>query len=376
MYPHLLNEFKKAVPEWKTSWLKNTLLVVSLLLEQKTVNLWKLKGSVGKLLGNTETDPRSHYQRLKRWLRLGARSKLLWIGMLKAAAALLEEKSKLLIVDGSSWQWGGKTYHRPAARFLTLSILYQGVSIPLWWQDLGKLGISNQGERKLLLRLALKLFRLKGKVLLGDREYIGSEWFASLQQAGVGLVIRLRSGNYQKEIEQRGRKIEKLEKKARGKVGKLVWKKFLLQGQPYYYVLKAYRSRSGKIEFLRLISTLTPALAMKNYGYRYRIETMFRHLKSNGFDLEELHVQKQYKVQMMMAALVLAYTLAVVKGLKQFRRKVAIKKHGSPEISVFRYGLDLWQNHLQSFVLFLHQLLEYFRQCLNSENSSLIKNVP
>jgi hypothetical protein len=269
MNPHLLNEFKKAVPEWKTSWLKNTLLVVSLLLEQKTVNLWKLKGSVGKLLGNTETDPRSHYQRLKRWLSLGANSKLLWTGMLKAAAALLEKKSKLLIVDGSSWQWGGKTYH-----FLTLSVLYQGVSIPIWWQDLSKLGISNQWERKLLLRLALKLFRLEGKVLLGDREYIGSEWFASLQQAGLELVIRLRKGNYQKEIEQKGKKVEKLESKAKAKVGKLVWKKFFLHGQAYYYVLKAYRTRKGKIDFLRLISTLTPALAMKNYGYRYRIETI------------------------------------------------------------------------------------------------------
>jgi hypothetical protein len=269
MKPHLLNEFKKVAPEWKTSWLKNTLLVVCLLLEEKTVNLWKLKGSVGKLLGNTETDPRSHYQRIKRWLSLGASSKLLWTGMLKAAAALLEKKSKLLIVDGSSWQWGGKTYH-----FLTLSILYQGVSIPIWWQDLSKLGISNQWERKLLLRLALKLFKLKGKVLIGDREYIGSEWFESLRQAGVGFIIRLRKGNYQKEIEQNGQGIEKLENKAKAKVGKLVWKRFFLHGQSYYYVLKAYRSRGNKIEFLRLISTLTPAQAMKNYGYRYRIETI------------------------------------------------------------------------------------------------------
>jgi hypothetical protein len=79
---------------------------------------------------------------------------------------------------------------------------------------------------------------------------------------------------------------------------------------------------------------------------------------------------------MMMAALVLACTLAVVKGLKKYKRKIALKKHGSPEMSVFRYGLDLWQNHLQSFVLFLHQILEYVRRCLNCESSSVIKNVP
>jgi hypothetical protein len=243
--------------------------MVMLLLEEKTVNLWKLKGSVGKLLGNTETDPRSHYQRLKRWLRLGESTKLLWVGMLKAAAALLEKKSKILILDGSSWQWGGKTYH-----FLTLSVLYQQVSIPVFWINLQKLGISSQYQRKLLLKLALRFFALKGKVLLGDREFIGSEWFGSLRKAGMGFVIRLRKGNYQKEIEQRGRSVEKLEKKAKAKVGKLVWKRFVLQKHTYYYVLKAYRGRDGKTEFLRLISTLTPAQAIKSYGFRYRIETI------------------------------------------------------------------------------------------------------
>jgi hypothetical protein len=371
MYHHLLNEFKKVVPEWKGSLLKNTLLMVALLLEEKTVNLWKLKGSVGKLLGNTETDPRSHYQRLKRWLWAGESDKSIWINMLKAAVSLLQKKSQCLIIDGSSWKWGGQTYH-----FLTLSILYKGVSIPIWWQNLGRLGISNQKQRKLLLRLALKVLDLKGKVLIGDREYVGTEWFAALQRACIDFALRLRKGNYQQEIEQKGKAVNKLENKAKAQIGKLIWKKFSLQGHQYYYVLKAYRNRSGKVEFLRLISSVTPALAMKYYGYRYRIESMFKHLKSNGFDLESLHVKRDYKVQMMMAAVVLAYTLSVVYGLKKYRRCIAIKKHGSPEMSVFRYGLDKWQNHLQSFVLFLEHLLTYLKLCIKPEKSLLNQNVP
>ena len=71
---------------------------------------------------------------------------------------------------------------------------------------------------------------------------------------------------------------------------------------------------------------------------------MFRHHKSNGFDLESLHVAKGYKICMMMAALVLAYCLAVSYGLKLYKRKIKCKKHGSAEISVFRWGLDKWQN--------------------------------
>jgi hypothetical protein len=242
------------------------------------------------------------------------------------------------------------------------------VSIPIWWHDLAKLGISSQQQRKRMLQSAMKVLNLKGKVLLGDREYIGTSWFDILHQASIGFVIRLRKGNYQQNIEQQGCSVSKMESKARSSVGQVVWKKFTLQDHRYYYVLKAYRSRSNKVEYLRLISSVTPALAEEYYGYRYRIETMFKHLKSNAFDLESLHVQKAYKVRIMMALVVLAYALSVCYGLQNYQRRIAIKKHGAAEMSVFRYGLDKWQNHLQSFIIFLEYLAQYL-DCLTCHAS-------
>jgi hypothetical protein len=345
--------------------------MVCLLLDEKTVNLWKLKGSVGKILGNTSTDSRSHYQRLKRWLWFGAANKSIWIGMLRASVSLLEKKSRYLILDGTSWKFSGKKYH-----FLTLSLLYQGVSIPVWWQDLAKLGISSQWQRKLLLRLAQKLFKLRGKILLADREYIGTEWFKSLHQVALDFVIRLRAKNFQQQLELKGRAVSQMENKAKGKLGSLVWKKFELDAYTYYYVLKAYKTQKGKIDYLRLITTLTPALAAESYAYRYRIESMFKHLKSNGFDLESLHVKQAYKVNMMMATLVLAYTLSVVEGLKKYKRRMGLKKHGSPEMSVFRFGLDLWQNNLRSFTVFIHKLETYLDDWLTSSLCQVKLNVP
>ncbi len=106
---------------------------------------------------------------------------------------------------------------------------------------------------------------------------------------------------------------------------------------------------------------------------------MFKHLKSNGFDLESLHVQKDYKIQMMIATLVLAYTLSVVYGLKEYKRRITIKKHGSAEMSVFRYGLDKWQNHLQNFVVFLEQLLSFVSPINNRAVNQMLllkQNVP
>jgi len=371
MYHHLLQKVKEVKREWKSSTIKNTLLLVSLLLEEKSCNLWKLKGSVGKLLGNQTSDVRSHYQRLKRWLRSAEDNKGIWVEMLKAAVSLLEGKSKCLILDGSSWQWSGKTYH-----FLTLSVLYKGVSIPIFWLELARLGISNQWHRNKLLRLALVLFDLSGKVLLADREYIGTDWFKALNTACLHFVIRLRNKNYEPQITATGKPMHKLENKARSRVGRIVWQAFDLDEHQYTFVLLAIRNRSGKIELLRLITTLTPAKAVEYYGYRYRIESMFRHLKSNGFDLQSLHVEKAYKIRMMMAALVLAYCLAVIYGLKHYKQKVKCKKHGSAEISVFRWGLDKWQNHLQSFKHFLHKLFTYFNLWLIPLNNLFYKNVP
>jgi hypothetical protein len=307
--------------------------MVALILTEKTVNLWKLKAGVGKQLGNKEVDSRSHYQRLKRWLWQEKATPGIWIQIAKASLSLLGGQTDCLIIDGSSWKSGGLTYH-----FLTLSVLYQGVSIPIWWLELGRLGQSNQWHRQLLIRSALRLLNLQGKVLLGDREYIGLAWFAALKRAGIDLVIRLRVSDYKTAIQAGGQSITQLESKAKTQLGSIIWQPFTLNAESYTFVLVAYRNRSSKTEFLRLITTLTPADALERYKQRYRIESMFN--KSNGFDLEALHLQYGYKIRLMMAVVALAYTLALIYGLVDFKHKVPIKKHGSPEMSVFRWGLD------------------------------------
>lgn len=345
--------------------------MVALILSEKTVNLWKLKAGVGKQLGNKAVDSRSHYQRLKRWLWQEKATPGIWIQIAKASLSLLGGQTDCLIIDGSSWKSGGLTYH-----FLTLSVLYQGVSIPIWWLDLGRLGQSSQWHRQLLIRSALRLLNLQGKVLLGDREYVGVEWFAALKRAGIDIVIRLRVSDYKNDIEALGKSIVELESKAKSQLGQLVWQSFHLHSIPYSFVIVAYRNRSGKTEFLRLITTLTPADALEHYKQRYRIESMFKHLKSNGFDLETLHLQYGYKIRLMMAVVVLAYTLAVIYGLVDFKHKVKPKKHGSPEMSVFRWGLDKWQVYLSYLEIFMEKLQNFANNWLIRDYKTNNSHVP
>jgi hypothetical protein len=372
MYAHLLDKFKESHPEWQAGILKNTLLMVALILDRQTVCLWKLKGSVGKFLGNTQTDSRSHYQRIKRWFWDSLEQKYVWLILLETSAGLLKKMIEIIIIDGTSWQWGGQTYH-----FLTLSVLYKGVAIPIWWVELGRLGISNQKQRKTLFIGALKVLNLLEKTLIGDREYIGVLWLKYLKDNGLSFVIRLRDKNYSHAINSKGKPIEKLEKKAKKRLGQVFSKRFELDGEPYFFVLTAYKDRNGKIEILRLITTIVYAKkAVELYKLRYRIESLFKHLKSNGFDLEALHLQSSRKVRLMMALVVLAYTLSIIYGLKGYKRKYPPLKHGSPAMSVFRVGIELWQNHLGSFALFLEKVLEYFNRVFEKKKYSLIINVP
>ena len=368
MYTHLLAQFKQHHPDWKESTVKNTLLMVALILSEKTVNLWKLKAGVGNQLGNKEVDSRSHYQRLKRWLWQEKATPGVWIQIAKASLSLLNGSTDCLIIDGSSWKSGGFVYH-----FLTLSVLYKGVSVPIWWVEINHLGQSSQWHRQLLIRSAIRLLDLRGKVLLGDREYIGTAWFNTLKRAGIDLVIRLRVSDYKAAIEVGGKSMDKLESEAKSQLGKVIWQSFTLNSHFYLFVIVCYRNRSGKTEFLRLITTLTPADAVKQYKQRYRIESMFKHLKSNGFDLESLHLQYGYKIRLMMAVVVLAYTLAIVYGLVDFEKKVGIKKHGSPEMSVFRWGLDKWQNYLSNLKGFMEKL-QHFVNSFFTPNYKQIKN--
>jgi transposase len=171
---------------------------------------------------------------------------------------------------------------------------------------LDRLGQSSQWHRQLLIRSALKLLDLQGKVLQGDRKYIGAEWFRALKQAGIDLVIRLRVSDYQAAIEAWGKTLAKLESKAKSRLGRVIWQHFTLKGHQYTLVLVAYGNRSGKQECLRLITTLSPAEAVARYKQRYRIESMFKHLKSNGFDLQALHLEYGYKIRLLMAVVFLA----------------------------------------------------------------------
>ncbi len=85
-----------------------------------------------------------------------------------------------------------------------LCVIYDGVAVPILWQDLAKKGASSLPERKALLDRALARYDLRGMCLLADWEYVGVAWFNYLHANGLDFCIRSRDYAYFRDVEAGG----------------------------------------------------------------------------------------------------------------------------------------------------------------------------
>jgi hypothetical protein len=362
MLDSLLDKCKKDFPAIKRCALKNVMVLALCMLDAETVNLYKLKKKVGSVLGNKQSKPQSHYKRLIR-LFTNEQSSSLWQDLLLFCVRMFRLKVEYLLLDGTSWQFGQRHIH-----LLVLSIVYKGVAIPVnhsrftCWTDLQKKGISSTAERGALLKQAQGLYLLEGKTLIADREYIGKEWFEALSKAGIDFIVRLKRGIYRQYVDQaNGHSYTKLVRKAK-KGKRSVGKAINLEGMALTFVVLPNKQVNAKEELLYLLSSLSHVFTISEaYRLRWLTECCFKHMKSNGFHLEELGFKDENKIRLLLALVVFCYCLAIHEGLK-FDKYVARKhyKDGSlyRQVSVFRNGLDWLAVIVTDIVLFLDYLVK------------------
>ena len=344
----------------------------------------KLKCAVGGILGNSNTRVGSHYIRLIRFFNTYSAGDL-WLDVLKGGLRLLRFKTKYLVLDGSSWQHGQTWRH-----YITLCVVYRGVAIPILWQDLAKKGSSSTEERITLFDLALEHFKLAGKVLLADREYIGADWFNYLLDKQIDFVIRSRDYSYFSLIDaaspQQGLPVEGMiagvmrSKKA----NKALKKAFRLRpdGPKLWIVVAKNPCPEGKEGFMILITSLDQKVyaTVADYLKRWKIEHCFRQLKSNGFDLEAINLGSPRRRRLLIAVTVLAYILSVTEGLKDYHQQVAYKRHGSQgrsyrAVSVFRYGIDRLSARLCTIQQGIRYLTRNLQRATTGYRSTNLLNV-
>lgn len=368
MLKALLSEHSTIYRNFGRSAAKNLWVLVGCLLKGRTTNLNRLKDYVSELLDKPMTDPESHYKRLLRFFQSFARPDFV-AAVLETAYTYLQGQSRFLLLDGSSWQIGQRKVH-----FLTLSSLMEGVAVPIAWQELGHWGSSDQVQRQSFLEAVSQRLDLRGQLLLADREYIGRQWLHYLQEKGIDFVIRLRMGDYVPEL-----------RTATGWSWPVVvahalshrqpWAiEIQLKKRPMWVVLMRNPQPVADQPLLMWITSLSDAaFAAEAYRQRWQTECLFKHLKSNGFNLQEVNLKDPNRLNLMMAVVVLAYTLSLREGLRQPAKAVKRYVQGMTyrAVSVFRQGLSRLTRHFGSLL----QLLKHLLSLKSPTQWHLLKNV-
>lgn len=114
-------------------------------------------------------------------------------------------------------------------------------------------------------------------------------------------------------------------------------------------------------DLLIVATNESPGDAIKIYGFRWEIETLFSCLKGRGFNFEDTHITDHERIKKLLALLAIAFCWSHKTG--EWRHEfqpIKIKKHDRPAISLFRYGLD----YIVDVVLNLFRKFDLFENCL------------
>lgn len=308
------------------------------LLRLKQINLTQLALGFA-----SDTDVKSRYRRLQRFFA-GVWFDYDSIARLQMNLFDFQRQKYYLTPDRTNWQWG-----KTDINILTLGVVYKGSAIPVYWLVLNKQGNPNQRERIALLKRFVSQFGRDGiQGILGDREFIGGQWWGWLKQQRIPYVMRLRENQLmldhkgvQQAVRARFRDLKRGQHRQLRKTcqisGQWVW-------------LSAMRLDNG--ELLLLASNRRYPDPFAVYRLRWEIENLFQPLKGRGFHWEDTRITKYPRIKKIMALLAIAFSWAhkVGEWRHTFVKPLRIKKHGRPEQSLFRYGLDhLTDNLLHGF---------------------------
>jgi transposase len=114
-----------------------------------------------------------------------------------------------------------------------------------------------------------------------------------------------------------------------------------IHGQLCYISGSKVLSKKGIPELQIIISFNDPQQANTLYKDRWQIETVFRALKSSGFNIEDTHLKDIERINKLFALVMIAFVWAYKVGIYLNSLKpIKIKKHGRKAYSYFKYGLN------------------------------------
>ena len=109
----------------------------------------------------------------------------------------------------------------------------------------------------------------------------------------------------------------------------------------YLTGLKTFNRKAWKNEFLIIASYRQDPDVLGHYRDRWQIETMFKSMKSSGFNLEDTHLTNLDRISKLVALTAIAFVWAYRVGINKHEniKPIKIKKHRRRAYSFFKYGL-------------------------------------
>ncbi|MDZ7759968.1 MAG: IS4 family transposase [Desulfovermiculus sp.] len=255
----------------------------------------------------------------------------------------------VLAVDRTNWKFG-----KLDINILTLAIATDGLAIPIMWIFLPKQGNSNTKERISLINRYIKVFGKENiDCLVADREFVGTDWFIYLTRV-LGISVRIRI----KDSYKINKKSGDLAPVKNFFINIAIGQTKILEGKRYLWGLQLFfigtKSKNG--ELVIVVTESRVYTALEDYAKRWGIETMFKALKSKGFDFESTHLNNYERLSKMTALLAIAFAWAYKVGTIENKiKKIKIKSHGRKAVSIFRYGLDILDDILSHIGTKIHE---------------------
>lgn len=326
----MINELESNLKQefgWHKYRIQCLVQIILGLIAVRSVNLKEVACAIAS---DALTD--SNYRRLQRFFAKVEFPRHV-LAQLISGLLFLPTEGMYLSMDRTNWQWGKSNIN-----ILVLSACYKGAAIPLYWIALDKKGNSDTKERIRLINYFIKGFgRDRVVYLLGDREFIGGNWFGYLLKNKIPFDLRVKSNHV--TTNSKGLEVDIDGLFHHLKVGDFE----VLKGKRKLMKQKVYLSalRLEDRDLLILASSSEPDLALDRYAFRWEIETLFSCLKGRGFRFESTRITKLDRIEKMVSVLAIAFTWSHKIG--DWRAKIKpinVKKHGRLSISYFRYGLD------------------------------------
>lgn len=313
-------------------------LAVGAIIKLKTINL----AALATAFPNKKVD--SAERRIRRFLKEIRIPKIPLAKLVAAIVGIKKRDSMKLVLDRTNWKFGKKHIN-----ILFLGVCLKGISIPLFIKFLRnkKSGNSNCFDRITLINLFIKAFGKKCvRVILGDREFIGFRWLKYLIEKSLPFCVRLQDG--WQVIHEDGQEIEirkAFKRKNKGKTQRLGKRKLFSGNRALECCVSGVWLGDDTWLIVAHSDEIEDACGL--YRERWKIEVMFKVMKSSGFNLEDTHVTDPNRLETLTHLLFIVMAICYKSGeLVITENPPKKKKHGGWPRTIIGYGLRALQQSI------------------------------